>query len=461
VSVTGLFYDPNGNILNLTRREGNSAAIDVLTYSYSVVSSGTNKLIRVSDTGNAQGFTDGNTSGNDYAYWLDGSLKQDLNKGITSITYNYLKLPQRITFSNGRTVDYQYDALGVKLKKTVTVPNTSTSVTEYVGNQVWEGGRLYQVAHAEGRISNTSSTTLPAYRYEWGMTDHLGNLRVSVADAGAASSLSVVQAQHYDPWGWELPTLGTLGNPVNRYKYNGKEDQPETGWYDYGARFYDKTIGRWGVIDPLAEKTHNITPYNYTINNPMLYSDPFGLDTLKSTARGFDWNNVKSGDVVDGVTVLQEAVVRQPRPDDDGTLTYSEARDWSHRGNGRPLLIDAATIDFSRVFLDEIPSRLSGQTLRVNLLDANRFANLSDAVTYGNLLLVRESDGSVTVLGPENYDFEIGGEAHPWTGSNAQPFRNILTIFGAVFNRLVVTLIISQLVKMKFHKAAQINTQDV
>jgi RHS repeat-associated protein len=45
-------------------------------------------------------------------------------------------------------------------------------------------------------------------------------------------------------------TLG--GNPSYNYKYNGKELQ-ENGMYDYGARFYMPDLGRWGVVDPLAE----------------------------------------------------------------------------------------------------------------------------------------------------------------------------------------------------------------
>ncbi|MGS0747491.1 RHS repeat-associated core domain-containing protein [Halpernia sp. GG3] len=63
---------------------------------------------------------------------------------------------------------------------------------------------------------------------------------------------------------------------IYNYKYNGKELQ-EDGIYDYGARMYMPDIGRWGVVDPLAEFQRKINPYAYCYNNPVNFYDPTGM----------------------------------------------------------------------------------------------------------------------------------------------------------------------------------------
>jgi RHS repeat-associated protein len=69
------------------------------------------------------------------------------------------------------------------------------------------------------------------------------------------------------------------------YKYKGKELQ-ESGMYDYGARMYMSDIGRWGVVNPLVEKSRRFTRYNYAVNNPVMFTDPDGrqAETVKPTS---------------------------------------------------------------------------------------------------------------------------------------------------------------------------------
>jgi RHS repeat-associated protein len=86
----------------------------------------------------------------------------------------------------------------------------------------------------------------------------------------------------YYPFGMALGATFSASEP-NRLMYNGKEKQDytlnglELGWYDYGARFYDPTLGRWHSTDPMCEIARRWTPYQYAYNNPIRFIDPDGM----------------------------------------------------------------------------------------------------------------------------------------------------------------------------------------
>lgn len=170
----GIAYDANGNIKSMLRNGKNSTGavttIDNLNYTYA--SDNPNHLMQVEDaSANATGFSNGATSSAEFSYNENGSISADLNKGITSITYNMLGKPAQVNFSDGGKIDYLYDAAGMKLQMKVT--QGSVTVTDYVGNFVYENNNLAFFSSPEGRVTVDNGI----YDYQYALTDHQGNTR--------------------------------------------------------------------------------------------------------------------------------------------------------------------------------------------------------------------------------------------------------------------------------------------
>ncbi len=334
-NTESLQYDLNGNITALYRtsvmENGSNTAtvIDNLAYDYTG-----NQAIKIKDNSNNKTGYEG-TAGYPIEYDANGNMKNMQDKQISEIKYNYLNLPQKMSIdfgTAGTVINNMYRADGTKLEKT-SVNNvsgynnvtTTTEKTDYLdgfqyynkqivtsGGDPGGGGIEMMTARAmepqaysiENKTFNPPPAKTPDLQffptsegfydyqknqYIYQYKDHLGNVRVSFG-RNSAGALEITDANDYYPFGMNhLKTGNALfgQGTYKNYKYNGKELQ-ETGMYDYGARFYMPDIGRWGVIDPLAEKSTRFSPYNYAVNNPIRFIDPDGRsenDWVKRTGQ--------------------------------------------------------------------------------------------------------------------------------------------------------------------------------
>jgi len=150
----------------------------------------------------------------------------------------------------------------------------------------------------ESRLINLDYQICDIEYNEFYLKDHLGNTRIRFADKDGDKKFTLAKndnclnevfgSNHYYPFGMETegPWLSPKG-VENNYTYNGKEDVSGIGLLDYGARFYDPSIGRFISSDPMAELAPDWTPYRYGFNNPISYIDPDGMFETKDAAKQY------------------------------------------------------------------------------------------------------------------------------------------------------------------------------
>lgn len=173
-NVENLTYDEHGNIQTVLRYgklDGTRQVLDDLELSYSG-----NQLTKVEDdpAASSLGFDNGTAGVDDYGYDEAGNLTYDLNKSMTSMTYNVLNLPSRLTYGS-RTIDYLYDASGLKLGARYASGGTPERAIDDVGGIRYLDGKIVSINTGCGRALKINDN----YYYEYTLTDHLDNNRVS------------------------------------------------------------------------------------------------------------------------------------------------------------------------------------------------------------------------------------------------------------------------------------------
>lgn len=316
---TSYAYDANSNLTSITRMaiDGLSGGGAFIPGGIGYILSGNQVALRLQGSSgfNAMAMT-ANASGVDFRqvyYDACGRMVCDSDRGINKIEYNALYLPSTIEYATdgnsltGYSYGVQYAADGRKLRTgrldqamkrlqnaTVTdypeeeelvsveleslIPSGERipvlrfeSPTDYVGNLVYKDGVLEKILIDGGFITAADG------RYHFFVTDHLGNVRVVVNDAGV-----IEQVNQFYPYGESIELDPASANPgvetitENPYKWGGKEWDEEQGAYDFGARMYSASDARWTTMDPLCEKYYSISPYAYCAGNPVNLVDPDG-----------------------------------------------------------------------------------------------------------------------------------------------------------------------------------------
>ena len=268
-----LSYSPNGSIERLQRygkkNNGTFGLIDDLTYAYNG-----NQIKSISDKAGSLlydgsfDFKDGADADVEYFYDANGALVKDLNKGICNIEYDVLGNLKCITFNNGFKTKYVYDAAGNKLR--TTHESAVTNTTDYIGNFIFEDGKLSKFLFDGGYCSFDNSQNPTFHYYE---KDHLASVRMVVNENG-----TIEQVSHYYPFGGVYGDL-SYNSEYQKSKYIGKEFDHMHGldWYDHGARMYDAAKVVWNKVDPLSEIYFHFAPYLYCENNPIVMFDNTGL----------------------------------------------------------------------------------------------------------------------------------------------------------------------------------------
>jgi RHS repeat-associated protein len=298
---------------------------------------------------------------------------------------------------------------GAKLRKTVYTGGTVTLTQDYVSGFVYKNGSLDFFFTEEGRVKSLEGNL----RYEYNLSDHLGNSRATFIDNNGTPQL--IEESHYYAFGMRIEGLST-SNADNKFTYNGKELEDDHGlnWYHYGARFYDPQIGRWHAVDPEDEFN---SPYLFVGNNPLRLVDPDGSSS-EDPPQALDQTPSATDAVLDGLKEVGEETLHSLFTVEGWKQTVTGAMKLYHMSTLTPAGIEARTEAAMAVqaVIDEYPNMSSYDKTKlwtkVVANSALAIVGTKGAGALRNLKLVNSEGfliGSISMRSPINISVQRFG----------------------------------------------------
>jgi len=259
-------YDLVGNrtAKSIERADGSSEAT---RYTYTESGNG-NKLMKSETLSSFEGSDHSEYAIKSYKYKSSGA---PIFRDSLEYVYNSAKRPIRVLENGVVLAEYSYNGFGERIKK-VSYSGNSKRVTYFL----YDGNKLSAEINDdkdEIRHGVFLGESLVAYlignRTYAVHSDHLGTPRIVTDELGEP-----VWSADYLPFGGATISTSKIDLP---YRLPGQYFDSETDTHYNYYRDYDPATGRYITSDPVGLKG-GINTYAYALNNPLMLTDPLGLN---------------------------------------------------------------------------------------------------------------------------------------------------------------------------------------
>jgi RHS repeat-associated protein len=129
--------------------------------------------------------------------------------------------------------------------------------------------------------SGSPSCSSAGKERHYALNDAMGSVTAVASTAG-----TVVERYSYTAFGQsQVMTANFADRSMSLYdwqtRFHGESRDEETGYYNYGYRYYDPKTGRWPSRDPMGE-SGGLNVYNFVKNNGINWIDLLGLKGKKA-----------------------------------------------------------------------------------------------------------------------------------------------------------------------------------